>query len=178
MVVLDNSREININLDNLLNLDLKIEQIRSPTLPLIFSIISSQNKISVMPHEITIDYYNVINTNTILEYYIVSGNYCNYKEFNILNFEMEKKYKIKLNLLQASNNFYLIQFPFYSIFKEIDFGVTNFESKQNKISYIIINLKDYKIFKLFLKVDIECYNSFNYSTALIGDYNKESLKKI
>ena len=86
MVVLDNSREININLDNLLNLDLKIEQIRSPTLPLIFSIISSQNKISVMPHESTIDYYNVINTNTILEYYIVSGNYCNYKEFNILNF--------------------------------------------------------------------------------------------
>ena len=174
IIFIENSREIIIDLANLFNLDLKILEIYSKTLPLIFDANSNEYETFIIPDLDKYSYYTIIDGNAILEYCLVNGNECIYQECNgIVNFAKGKKYKIKLNLQDYYSYYYFFMFSDITIFKEIELGVTKFSSNRNRINYIIINIKNNEKMNIFLK----SYNNryYRYYTALINDYNKDNL---
>ena len=165
MIFIDNSREININLDNLFALDLKLEEIPIQPLPLIFNIDSIVDKTFIINYD----------KESYLEYCIDNGYDCFFQSFNEVYFEKGKKYKVKLNsFIEIEHTF---DIPFLVIIKEIEFGARILKKNQKTEMIFIINTKDNDMFNLYLKNNND-NNNFEYSTAFINDYQKEHLLEI
>ena len=173
---LDNSREINTNLDNLFNLVYTTELMDNPPLPLLFVIIAKKEKfLSLKSNGNIYSGEKIFNGNSELEFCEVNGNDCYFNNININNyisFEKGKKYKIKINCYQNREKQYLFRKNIkVSIFKEIEFGPSIINYHNDKITYFII--KNYEKFKFSLKSKTGAINIYKYS--YINEIDKQNL---
>ena len=176
LLFLDNSREINANLDDLFNLVYTTELMDNPPLPLVFVIIAKKEKfLSVKSNGNIYSGEKIFNGDSELEFCEVNGNDCYFKNINIddyISFDKDKKYKIKINCYQYREQQYLFRRNIkVSIFKEIEFGPSLISYYSDKITYFII--KNYEKFQFSLKSKTGAINIYKYS--YINEIDKQNL---
>ena len=148
LIFIDNSREINIKLENLLNLSFDTELIEDkPPLPLIFNMDSLDEKTFIL-FETKQETDAIYDGNSRLEYCELNERECNFKSNNeaYIFFEKGKKYKIKYNCNQRGNATYLFEkYQITSFALEVDFGFYEFLLNNDfKKAYYILNIKNYE----------------------------------
>ena len=167
IIFIDNSREININLDFLFGFDLQLTELTKEPLPLIFNVGLVDEK-TIMLAEIE----------KPLEYCIDNEYECLFESFKNVNFEKGKKYKIKLESYIETNYYgdtYTLELPYFSIIKEIEFGARILSKTQQNAIIFIMNIKNNERFNLYLN-DNNIQNS--YETTFITEYEKENILDI
>ena len=162
IIFIDNSRELNINLDFLFGLDLKLAELTKEPLPLIFNIGLVDEK-TIMIAEIE----------KPLEYCIDNEYECLFESFKIVNFEKGKKYKIKLG--SYYDDAYTLELPYFSIIKEIEFGAKIISKTQQNTIIFIMNIKNNERFYLYLNNN---NTQSSYETTFITEYEKENILDI
>ena len=142
MNFIDNSKEINIDLERFINLNFNTNFFTFQPTPLIFNI-NAIKKTSTLSLKKNFE-SKLFKNNNNLYYCINDEKECEFKEFNYFTFEKEKKYAFKLNYNYIKNQeealYYFNQIELdEETFKEIEFGITNFEINENtKVKYFIV----------------------------------------
>ena len=149
MIFIDSSQEINLDLEIFINLNFNTEKIYdNPPNPLIFNIDVTQND--------TLYYFiankgDFIDSDSLLYYCIKDEvNECTFTELKSLNFEKDKKYKVKLNGYQYEGNNIYYKFEFFGLIKEVQLGFISYNSLGNEnVRYFIMKFDRSKTFYLY-----------------------------
>ena len=172
MTFIDNSREINIQFDNLLSLNFETETIQgNPPLPLIFNLDPLEEKIIIF-FDNSYNTDNIYDSNSKLEYCEIDENECNFKG-NETKFVLEKgkKYKIKYNCNEKSSNIYSFsKYKISNLIKEVVcMGLYRFTLDSNKKDiYFILDVKNIEE-DFYIYVE---YNKYYFNYAFINEDEK------
>ena len=160
MIFIDNSQEINTNLDRFINLNFSINYIdnRVP-LPLIFNIDTIQEDIFYDIEE-TVSYKKYGGDYILYFCELNDKSTCEFKGFNGFHFEKGKKYKTKMEWYSYYQNSYYflskIRFTPYYI-NEIELGENTYETNGKSIGrYFLLKVNHFK--ELFIYIE-EGYGS-------------------
>ena len=154
----DNTKEININLDNFnvfANLNIKTNNAVNLPNPFIFNF-------EELPGNPIISYKGLSNNNYIIQdgeylmnYCEINEDICDYKEvYSNITLEKGKKYKIKINsYMDNSTNLYFFNFEIVTtLLKEVEYGFTEFYAVQNiNYYFFIINITGQENVYFYLK---------------------------
>ena len=182
LIFIDNSKELNINLEKFLNWKYKIlyenNEDYAPT-PLIFSIDEVKEDTTI---ELELnDEDKIYNDSNVMYYCINKGSDCQYNAFTKLTLIKDQKYKFKLNSFIDENKNYYFYIPYkldntsYPLdINQINFGITNFDIDENtKEKYFIAYIKGLENFYIRLE-----YNQFsNFGYQIINKSQKENIDK-
>ena len=156
MIFIDNTQEINTNLDRFINLNFSTTYINSRApLPLIFNIDTINEDM----------YYDFEESNN--NRYVYGGDYvlnfcelhnistCEFKGYRAFHFEKGKKYKAKLEWYtdKYESQFYLskISFILYYI-NDIELGTTIYETNgKRRKRFFLLNAMDFKNLYIYVK---------------------------
>ena len=164
MIFIDNSQEMNTNLDRFINLNFSTENLESKVpLPLIFNIDTIKEDMYYSFEETVSNSYKYGGDYILYFCELNDNSTCEFQGFNAFHFEKDKKYKAKLEWYRnnAHSLFYLrkIRFVVYYI-KEIEFGTTIYETNGNIIKrYFLIKAKGFKNLYIYINEGYGGYGS-------------------
>jgi len=172
-IFIDNTKEINTNFTDFLNLNLATSNsYREPSYPIIFNIDSPAKSI------VKFDYYkgNFYNSEYMLEYCkLQNEDNCKYKGIKTTAiFEKGVKYKIKYNCRSYSIDYEFASFSALNSY-EIEFSDFNFYqlSSNHKEQYFLLNIKNYKHFSIYIESDI-----YDIYFKYLNQSDSENIEKI
>ena len=176
MVFLDNSKEINTNLDKLIDLNLtpRIIYREKPILPFVFNLeLIEEKTILKMDLDYQEDSFEDYDGNSLVEYCIINNTQCSYNSTgHKLILERGNNYRIKFNWLLSNN----VNYYYYSInkigniIKEVNFGFHEYILDYSRNYSILFDATNIDKFYLYLKP----YNGLK--TLFITQNEKESLE--
>ena len=183
LIFIDNSKELNINLEKFLNWKYKISYeslgLYVPT-PLIFSIDEVKEDTTI---ELELnDEDKIYNDSNVMYYCINKGSDCQYNAFTKLTLIKDQKYKFKLNSFIDENKNYYFYIPYkfdntsYPLdINQINFGITNFDiDKNTKEKYFLAYIKGLENFYILFQYN---NNIYKFGYQLINDSQKEYIDK-
>jgi len=174
LIFIDNSKEIDTNLNDFINFNLRTySSYTGPFFPLIFNI-HTDLKATVEFGYSKLDFYN---SSYLLEYCKVNEeNECEYKGINkTAIFEKGNKYKVKYNSnIRYSDQFEFSAFETYNTFeiKWYDFVSYQLSSIHMEI-YYILDVKNYDKFYIYIEKDPR-----TFYTRFINESDLENIEKI
>ena len=132
MIFIDGTKDINTSLETFANLNFSTEYFEKPPLSLFFNIddIADEEHYYIFEEKKN-SKESIVGGDFLLNYCLLSEKECNYTGLKILHFEKEKKYRIKLNFYKNNdnNNYFFKKFVSFLYFiKEIEFGISEFET--------------------------------------------------
>ena len=144
MMFIDSASEIKINLDQLASFQIEIDKIKEYPKPLIIFIEQIEED----------ELYYFLEDNNLFYCVLGEDNECDYNPLKKLNFEKNKKYKIKYDCSKGSDYFY---FKSFSTIKELKFEKNIFyRIKSQSISntfykgYFFIDIKNKTKFLIYI----------------------------
>ena len=144
MMFIDSASEIKINLDQLASFQVEIDKIKEYPKPLIIFIEQIEED----------ELYYFLEDNNLFYCVLGEDNECDYNPLKKLNFEKNKKYKIKYDCSKGSDYFY---FKSFSTIKELKFEKNIFyRIKSQSISntfyegYFFIDIKNKTKFLIYI----------------------------
>ena len=154
MMFLDSGSVLNINLEQFINFQFTISNIKEHPNPLIISIEPIEEE----------EFYYFIEDNFLYYCIMDENNECDYNPLKIINFEKNKKYRIKYEC-SGSNTF---KFKSFTSIKEFKF--------ENIIYKINESLSDrYFLFYIKNKANLNVYINRNYYFGYISENEKNQL---
>ena len=180
MLFVDNSKEINTNLEKLSCLNFFTEKDEtkyqpSHPLPLIFKLDSMKEKV-FLNFDLSLDYDDFMDDKSsryMIEYCEIRYEGCEYKGIeNIIMLEKGISYKIKYDCVAVSdyNYHYFRKFTIKEIIKEVGFGFHEY-ILISRYYAILFDIKDIEEFFLYLKP----YNDSNLKALFINQTQKSLL---
>ena len=155
------NKEINIDLNLLLNLNLTITELNREPYPLIFNLDKIQSDAIIRINSKDIE--NIYNDDFLFCYCLVKDNKCDYKGINYTQIHLSKgeNYKIKINSYNNNNTYNFKNLEILNLIQNIKFGKTEYIiSKRNKYQYFILDIKDFDNIYLYIKNSFHIYISY------------------
>ena len=157
LLFIDSSQEININLDKFINLNFITDYIYDiPPKALIFNV---DTRDATQDQNKTIYFISktgtFLNSDYLVSYCIedeMNGNECNYIQLKKLLIKKDTKYKIRLSAYKINEN---MQFKYFEVIKEGEFGIIKYERINYDDRYYLVNVKDFVTFYIYYDYDFE-----------------------
>jgi hypothetical protein len=166
MIFFENSREININLENYLKFNFEVDSLDSPPLPLIFNLEKIEETDLYLDFEPERNYSEYAGE-LAYTYCLLNESKCDYLELDFLILIKGEQYKIKMNAFEENDNYYFSNYTFYCYnIKIINNGPTFFKSKENIIINYFVDIRQYENFYIYFNSNLENITISLYNFSL------------